>query len=85
MSCQGRPVVVARMTMIAAERRPRKSPPASSAACSALSSRCASGPPEFSNRSTIVSQTSGEAAMLASATQVSPMRCPAASTQESPV
>ena len=30
--------------MIAADRRPRKSPPASSAACSALSSRWASGP-----------------------------------------
>jgi hypothetical protein len=73
------------MTMIAADRRPRKSPPASSAACSALSSRCASGPPEFSNRSTIASHTSGEVAMLASATQVSPTRWPADSTQASPV
>jgi hypothetical protein len=73
------------MTMIAAERRPRKSPPASSAACSALSSRWASGPPELSHRSTIDSQTAGDAAMLARATEVSPTRWPAASTQESPV
>ena len=71
--------------MIAAERRPRKSPPASSAACSALSSRWASGPPELSNRSTIDSHTTGDAAMLASATQVSPIRWPAASTHWSPV
>ena len=85
MSCQGRPVVVARMTMIAADRRPRKSPPASSPAWSALSSRSASGPPEPSNRSTIDSHTCSESAMLASATQVSPTRWPAASTHCPPV
>ena len=85
MSCHGRPVVEGRITMMAAERRPRKSPPASSAACRALSSRCANGPEEFSKRSTMAVQTSADVAMFARATQPSPTRWPAASTQLDPV
>jgi luciferase family oxidoreductase group 1 len=84
-SCQGRPVVVARMTTIAADRRPRKSPPASSPACRADSSRCGRGPADASNRSTIASHTAGEDAMFATPTHVSPIRWPAASTQAFPV
>ena len=64
-------------TTIAADWRPRTSPPSRSAACSAASIRRASGPAAASKASAIAGQTPGVPIMLACALKCAPATWPA--------
>ena len=70
---------------MAADWRPRRSPPSRSAASSALSRRLVSDPPAALNASSMAGQTRSEAMMLAWQETPSPVTWPAYAMELEPV